>query len=36
MGIDEFSNAAGTITEIAGTNAQAVTGQDTEKLQAQV
>ena len=36
MGIDEFSNAAGTITNIAGTDAQAVTSQDTEKLQAQV
>ena len=36
MSIDEFSNTAGTITNITGTNAQAVTGQDTEKLQAQV
>ena len=36
MGIDEFSNTAGTITNITGTDAQVVTGQDTEKLQAQI
>jgi len=36
MDIEEFSSVAGNITNIPGTDAQAVTSQDTEKLQAQV
>lgn len=36
MDIEEFSSVAGNITNIAGTDAQAVTGQDTDKLRAQV
>ena len=36
MDIEEFSSVAGNITNITGTDAQAVTGQDTDKLRAQV
>ena len=36
MDIEEFSSVAGNITNITGTDAQVVTGQDTDKLRAQV
>lgn len=36
MDIEEFSSTAGNITNITGTDAQVVTGQDTDKLRAQV
>lgn len=36
MNIEEFSSAAGNISNITGTDAQVVTGQDTDKLRAQV
>ena len=36
MNIEEFSSAAGNITNITGTDAQVVTEQDTDKLRAQV